>query len=160
MGLDKIGRSGLGRWVTPATWVADKKLNGNKPGLVDAGIWGVGVLGAGLASAVTGLVKARVDDDVQTRFREAISEEPPEYAQYFQPCHHEGYSAEQINAISFAAQGGVVWQHKNGIWVCAKDATGKPLADYQPKSYVKIYKPMLPLVRQSNGKFGFKVVRK
>ena len=159
MGLEKVGHGAAGAIVTPATWVVDHKVNGNTPGFIDAALWAVGVAGAGAASTSVGLWKAIVDDATHQQYVEALSGEPVEYARHFLVCEKTSFNPPSIAAQLFAGKGGTAWQHKNGVWICARDASGKPIGDYRPKNFVVLYQPAKPLTRGSNGRFKFIIDR-
>lgn len=160
VGLDKLGKSGYGNLVAPATWLVDNRVNGNTPGLNDIGIWLTGVFISGGASTITGFWKAKVDDSIAMQFKQAVAKEPTKVAQHMEPCYNTFYGPPQINAIKFASKGGTAWQHPNGLWICVKDADGRPVIDYEPKNYKTLIRPKFPLVKGTNGLYRYDTFRK
>lgn len=160
MGLEKPGKASLGNAVTPATWVADYAVNENKPSLIDGAIWAVGAAGAATVATSVGLWKAIVDDATHQQFVEALADEPPEYARHFILCGKTSRVAPPgIAAQTFASKGGAAWQHKNGVWICAQDAKGRPLQDYKPNNFRVLYHPSTPLKRNAHGQFAITLTR-
>ncbi|MEM6483574.1 MAG: hypothetical protein AAF662_01130 [Pseudomonadota bacterium] len=149
------GRAG-GLLVQPAVWV----ITGSGPDAADTFLYGAGVVGTIVGSAatatagfVTGMVKAVMDDRMQTLVDEAKQEEPARYRPGIAPIGDFSFWAnnntEQIGAIEEV--GGVVWRHRNGALLFARDAHGRLVCDYEPQSYVEKWFPRLPLQRGSNG---------
>jgi hypothetical protein len=160
VGLDKLGKSGLANFITPATWFVDNKVNGSKPGLNDIGIWLTGIIVSGGAATITSLWKSKVDDHIAFKFKEAVKNEPIIQAQHMEPCYDTFYGPPQINAMKFASIGGTAWQHPNGLWICVKDKDGIPVFDYEPKVYKIMLRPKFPLVKAANGKYKYDTLRK
>lgn len=152
IGLEQTGKRVAGALVTPATWAMNYAAEGNKPGIVDVGIWGAGFISAP-ASIATGLVKAVVDDDISQRLRRVREKEPSKYSRFINDCHSYASSSPQINAMTIASKGGTAWVSSVGLWVYITDARGKLVADYLPADYTTIYQPQKPYQGKSNGSF-------
>lgn len=157
IGLDKIGQKMAGKLLSPAVWALNYAANGKKPDKMDVGISGMGLLGgaAGPAAIGTGVVKALVDDDMDTRLKAARSDENPEFRQYIQPCFNYAMAPPRINAMTIASLGGTAWQHANGLWVYIQDANGHMVPNFKPNRSVQTYRPIWPLQSMGGGKFRY-----
>ncbi|MBS8225078.1 hypothetical protein [Vannielia litorea] len=141
--------------VQPAVWIA----TGTGPDAGDTVIYGAGVAGvvAGAIMAVpaivTGVVKAAVDDHTATLVEEVRQKEPAEFRASILGTDDYSYwaSNNHITAMTIAAAGGVAWKDKNGVYCFVRDAKGRLVCDYRPKSYEALYFPMLPLTKVGNG---------
>ncbi len=150
IGLEKVGQKTAGVLVTPAVWVLNYSADGSKPSGVDAGIYASGFLSAGASVAVS-LMKSVLDDDLQRKFEMATKSEPPKYAPFIKTCYHFASNPQLINAQRIASKGGTAWMHSNGLWLYITDSRGNMVADYKPKSAVKVYQPVYPFQRNNNG---------
>ncbi|MCO6382894.1 MAG: hypothetical protein JXQ91_13475 [Vannielia sp.] len=141
--------------VQPAVWI----ITGTGPDAGDAFIYGTGVAGvvAGAILAVpaiiTGTVKAAVDDHTASLVAEVRAKEPAEYRNSIYPVDDYSFFASggHIQAMTIAAAGGVAWQDENGVYCFIRDANGRLVCDYRPRSYKKLYFPELPLRQVGNG---------
>jgi len=149
--------SAAGLIVQPVVWVA----TGTAPDAGDGFLYGVGVVaalaGSALlagAGAVTGIIKAAVDDHTQSLVDEAKLDEPAYARDGIFPLGDYSFwaSDNEIQAMTIASYGGVVWKHKNGALCFIRDAKGHLVCDYEPKSWVKQYRPQLPLKAGSKGR--------
>ena len=161
IGLEKAGQKVAGVLVTPAVWVLNYSAQGSTPDKIDVGLYVTGFFGT-LASAgtiTTSLVKAVVDDDIDTKLREIQSGEEPKYRPFIKPCYRYGMSAPQINAMSIANKGGTAWKHPNGLWVYITDINGYLVNNFKPKKAVVVYRPNLPLKKNRTGGFSWGITR-
>ncbi len=158
IGLDAAGKGSFGALVTPATWALNYATEGATPSAVDVGIYGAGFINAPAAIA-TGTVKAVVDDDLNRKLEIARSKEPAKYRPFIRLCYNYASSSPQINAMTIASKGGTAWKAKSDVWVYLTDARGLLVADYNPVSFIQVYKPKLPLVKGRNGRFNWEVTR-
>lgn len=159
IGLEKVGQKAAGYMVTPAVWVLNYSTQGSTPDKTDMAIWATGFISAG-ASIAVGLVKAVVDDDMDTRVREIQSKENSTYSPYIKACFRYGSAAPQINAMKIASSGGTAWRAPNGLWVYLTDAEGKLVSDFTPNSYVELYRPQQPLTKARAGGLVWNTLRK
>lgn len=159
IGLEQTGRKVAGSLVTPATWALNYGGDGSKPGAVDVGIWLAGFVSAP-ASVVTGLIKAVVDDDVNRKLTLVQSKESSKSASFIKPCASFGAASPAINAMTIAYKGGTAWITSVGLWVYITDARNYLVADYEPKEYVTLYRPVKPYRAKSSGGFDWEVIRK
>ena len=150
-----VGRAG-GLVVQPAVWVA----TGTAPDAADAMLYGAGAAGTLASSAilsgaglVVGVFKAFMDDRIQTLVNEAKRDEPSVYRGGIAPLGDYSFwaSDNHIQAMTIAAAGGVAWKHRNGALMFIRDANGRLVCDYTPRSAVEIYRPELPLQSGGNG---------
>jgi hypothetical protein len=155
IGLTKAGYKVGGVLVTPAVWVLNYSTQGSTPDGIDIGLYAMGFAGAtaSVAAIGVGVVKAAVDDDIDTKLREVIAGEDPKYRQFIKPCYRYAGLAPQINATTIASKGGTAWKHPNGLWVYITDIRGHLVNDYKPKTSVMTYRPNLPLKQGRNGRF-------
>lgn len=161
IGLTKAGQKIAGVVVTPAVWLLNYAANGKKPDNIDIGLYATGFAGT-LASAGaigTGVVKAIVDDDIDWKLKQVRMNEDPKYRPFIRACYHYKMNPPQINAMTIASDGGTAWRHPNGLWACITDARGLLVYDFQPKTYIGIYRPVQPIVRK-NGKFKWESIKK
>ncbi len=159
IGLEQTGRRVAGVLVTPATWAANHAADGSSPGVVDVGIWLLGLI-SGPASIATGTIKAFVDDDINRRLAIVRSKEPSKYAKTIRACSDYGIASPAINAMTIANRGGTAWITNIGLWVYITDAKGQLVADYEPKEFVTMYRPKSPYRQNASGGFDWEVVRK
>ncbi len=157
MGLEKAGQKVAGVLVTPAVWMLNHSVDGSKPGAVDVGLYASGFFSGG-AATIVGLFKSHVDDDMNRKLALIRKNEDPKYAPFIQNCYDYGSSPAGINAQTIASKGGTAWKHSTGLWVYITDAQGRMIKDFKPKSYVVIYQPKQPLVKQ-NGKLVWGITR-
>lgn len=135
--------------VQPVVWA----VTGTGPDAGDAFIYGVGAAGAAagwilvVPATITGIVKAAVDDYVGGLVHEAKQDEPDAVRGGIYGTDDYGFwaSNNHITAMTIASYGGVAWQHPNGAYLFIKDASDTLICDYHPKSYKKLYRPVLPL---------------
>ena len=155
IGLTKAGHKVAGIAVTPAVWVLNYQTKGTTPDEIDAGLYVMGFFGtlASGAAITTGLVKAAVDDDIDTKLREVQAGEDATYRKFIKPCGRYASMAPQINATTIASKGGTAWKHPNGLWVYITDIRGFLVHDFKPNKSVVIYGPNQPLKKGSNGGF-------
>ncbi len=155
MGLDKVGRSTAGVFVTPAVWALDYSVNGNSPDSIDWSLYIAGLSNplVGFATSVTGIFKSIVDDDTNAKLREIQAGEQMPYAKFIKACYHYAPSPAQINAMTIANHGGTAWQHENGLWVYITDAKNRMVHDFLPRSAVVVYQPKIPFERDQHGNF-------
>ncbi len=146
--------SAAGLIVQPVVWVATDTA----PDAGDSFLYGVGVAATLAGSAllagagfVTGMIKAAVDDHTQSLVDEAKLDEPKEVRGGIFPLGDYDFwaSDNDIQAMTIASYGGVVWKHKNGALCFIRDAKGRLVCDYDPKSWVAQYRPLLPLKKGS-----------
>lgn len=148
-GLSRGGVGGL--FVQPVVWA----VTGNGPDAGDAFIYGVGCAGAmagwvlAVPASVTGIIKAAVDDYVGGLVAEAKRDEPEAVRGgiYGTDDYSFWSSNNHITAMTIASYGGVAWQHKNGAYLFIKDASDTLICDYHPRSYKRLYRPVMPLRR-------------
>ncbi len=154
IGLETTGKKIAGRLVTPAVWVLNYAANKKAPDTIDVGLYGMGLLSniAGVASIATGVVKAVVEDDMANKLRIIRAAEG---TSFIRPTYHFSSAPAAINAMTIASLGGTAWKHPNGLWVYITDAKGYMVANYKPKKYVKLYRPIWPLQPLGAGKFRF-----
>lgn len=155
IGLTQAGQKVAGVLVTPAVWVLNYSTQGSKPDEIDVGLYATGFFGsiASVAAIGTGIVKAVVDDDIDTRLREVQAGEEAKYSPFIKPCYRYAMTAPQINAIKIATKGGTAWKHPNGLWVYITDIRGYLVNDFKPRKAVVTYRPNIPLTRGRNGGF-------
>lgn len=152
----EAGRSGTARGlgiagalVTPAVWV----LSGEKPTSSEVAFWGLGTVmslagGAigGGAAAVTGLIKAGLEDSEDRAIAAAIANEPASFRPFIRSVrHYSGWSGRGIEAMTIASHGGVAWRIGRANWVYIRDALDRLICDYQPRHSYEVYGPVLPL---------------
>ena len=161
IGLTKAGHKVGGVLVTPAVWVLNYSTQGSTPDKVDVGLYATGFFGAtaSVAAIGVGIVKAAVDDDMDTRLREIQVGEDPKYRKFIKPCYRYGSMAPQINATNIAAKGGTAWKHPNGLWVYITDLRGHLVSDFKPNNFVIVYRPNIPLKQDRNHRFLWGVTR-
>jgi len=155
IGLNKIGQKVGGVLVTPAVWVLNYSTQGTTPDEIDAGLFVAGFFGtvASVGTITTGLVKAVVDDDIDTKLREVQASEYSQYRPFIKPCYRYGMMAPQINATTIASKGGTAWKHPNGLWVYITDIKGRLVDNYKPRKSVMLYQPLHPLKQGRRGFF-------
>ena len=157
MGLEKIGQKIAGVIVTPAIWAMNYVANGNRPDVVDIGLYAAGYFSAGASTGVS-LLKSHVDDDMNQKLLSIQRKENPKWAPFIKNCYHFNYTLPPINAMTIAGLGGTTWKDLNGLWVYITDARGRMVKDFKPKSFVIMYQPKHPLIKR-NGKFVVGVTR-
>jgi len=158
IGLEKVGQKVAGKLLTPAVWVLNYAANGKTPDKVDVGLFGVGLMGGAAGpAAITGVVKAVVDDDMDQRLKVARRSEKAEFQLHIQPCYHFGIAPPQVNAMKIASMGGTAWQHPNGLWVYITDANNYHIPNFNPNKALQIYQPTWPLQPMGPGKFRFTI---
>gem|GEM_PF-1681992 len=147
-GVGKAAGVGAGALVQPAVWV----LSGKAPQPGDIPLWGLGtVTGIALgtigsvATAVTGVIKAAVEDHEDGIIANAISREPAKYRPFITSVCNYGASGRGIVAMTIANHGGVTWRVGPATWVYITDAAKRLVCDYQPVFAMDIYAPVLPL---------------
>jgi hypothetical protein len=151
-GLSRGGAAGL--VVQPVVWA----VTGNGPDAADAFIYGVGAAGAmagwilAVPASVTGIIKAAVDDYVGGLVAEAKQDEPEAVRGGIYGTDDYGFwsANNHITAMTIASYGGVAWQHRNGAYLFIKDASDTLVCDYHPRSYQRIYRPVIPLRRNGD----------
>lgn len=155
IGLAKTGQKIGGVLVTPAVWVLNYSTQGTTPDEIDAGLYAAGFFGvvASVGAITTGVVKAVVDDDIDTKLREIQAGEEAKYRPFIKACNRYGMNAPQINATTIASKGGTAWKHPNGLWVYITDINGHLVNNFKPKNAVMVYRPHLPLKQSRNGRF-------
>lgn len=161
IGLNKAGQKIGGILVTPAVWVLNYSTQGTTPDEIDVGLYAAGFFGV-LASAgaiTTGVIKAVVDDDIDTKLREVQASEQSTYQPFIKPCYRYGMMAPQINATTIASKGGTAWKHPNGLWVYITDIKGRLVDDFKPNKSVIMYQPLHPLKSSRKGFFRWGMVR-
>jgi hypothetical protein len=140
--------------VQPVVWA----VTGNGPDAGDAFIYGVGAAGAAagwilvVPATITGIIKAAVDDYVGGLVAEAKADEPEAVRGGIFGTDDYGFwaSNNHITAMTIASYGGVAWQHRNGAYLFIKDASETLICDYHPRSYQRLYRPILPLRRNGD----------
>ncbi|MBP0464496.1 hypothetical protein J5Y09_11320 [Roseomonas sp. PWR1] len=151
-GLRVAGRAGAGTvagaLVQPAVWV----LSGRPPQPGDVALWGGGVVAGivagtfgAVASAVTGVIKAAVEDHEDGIIEAAKAREPARYRPFITSVRNYGASGRGIVAMTIANHGGVTWRVGPATWVYITDAMGRLVCDYRPVFAHEIYGPILPL---------------
>ncbi|WP_416883108.1 hypothetical protein [Marivita sp.] len=135
--------------VQPVVWA----VTGTGPDAGDAFIYGVGAAGAAagwilvVPATITGIIKAAVDDYVGGLVAEAKADEPEAIRGGIYGTDDYGFwsANNHITAMTIASYGGVAWQHRNGAYLFIKDASDTLICDYHPRSYQRLYRPILPL---------------
>jgi hypothetical protein len=155
IGLTKVGQKVAGVIVTPAVWVLNYSTQGSTPDEIDVGLYATGFFGsiASVAAIGTAVIKAAVDDDIDTKLREVQAGEDQRYRPFIKACYRYAMTAPQINAMTIASKGGTAWKHPNGLWVYITDIRGYLVNDFKPNKSVVTYRPKSPLVRGTNGRF-------
>lgn len=159
IGLEQTGKKVAGTLVTPAIWAINYSADRSKPGAVDIGLWLTGFVSAP-AGIVTGLLKAAVDDDINRKLALVQSKESFRSASFIKACSSYGMASPSINAMTIANKGGTAWITGVGLWVYITDARNNLVADYQPKEFVTLYRPVKPYREKSSGGFDWEVLRK
>jgi hypothetical protein len=96
-----------------------------------------------------------VDDNVVKRVAEVAADEPHYLSKTIFPTvdyHWTGFP--EACAQKIAQNGGVAWQHPNGLWVYSKlEKNGKTIltCDTKPRKAIKIIRPELPLQWNGSG---------
>ena len=140
--------------VQPVVWAA----TGSGPDAGDAFIYGVGAAGAfagwilAAPAAVTGVIKAAIDDHTASLVAEARLDEPEAVRNGINCVDEYSFAASggYIQAMTIASYGGVTWKHPNGVWLFIKDANDLPVCDYVPRRYSEICRPVIPLQRNGD----------
>lgn len=159
IGLEQVGKNVAGSLITPATWAVNRAADGSKPDAVDVGVW-LGGLVSAPAAIITGTMKALVDDDTARKLALVRSNEPLKYARTISPCSDFGFSSPSINAMTIASKGGTAWVSVVGLWVYIIDSRGNLVADYEPSTFVTMYRRCKPYRRRTNGGFDWEVIRR
>lgn len=141
--------------VQPVVWA----VTGNGPDAADSFIYGMGAIGVAagailaIPAAVTGVVKALVDDHTQELVARAKLDEPLAVRGGIFCVDEFSFAASggHIQSMTIASSGGVAWQHPNGVYLFLRDAAGLPVCDYRPRSFTRIYKPLIPLQPAGDG---------
>ncbi|WP_226782059.1 hypothetical protein [Oceaniglobus trochenteri] len=139
--------------VQPVVWA----ITGTGPDAADAFIYGTGAVGAvvgaivAVPAIITGAVKAAVDDHTASLVAEARRDEPAAVRAGVTSVADYSFAASggHIQAMTIASYGGVAWQHPNGVYLFLRDAAENPVCDYVPQRFTSIYRPLIPL--QGNG---------
>lgn len=144
--LGKLGGFAAGAVVQPLVWY----MQGNTGDAGDKVLYALGLIPPlTVAAGLVGIWKGRMDDDVLDKLAEVTADEPPELAKFIFPAATYGWTGQgPILAQKIAQDGGVAWQHPNGLWVFLKfERNGKIIhsCDYVPKNAAKIWGPELPL---------------
>lgn len=147
-GVGKAAGAGAGALVQPAVWV----LSGKAPQPGDIALWGLGTavglaLGTigSVATGVTGVIKAAVEDHEDGLIAKAVAKEPAKYRPFITSVRNYGSSGRGIVAMTIANHGGVTWRVAPATWVYITDAAKRLVCDYQPVFAMEIYGPELPL---------------
>lgn len=143
-----------GLLVQPAVWIATD----TRPNAADALIYGAGAIGTfagamvAVPALVTGVIKAGVDDHIQSLVDQAKSDEPATYRDAIYSVDKFDFfnQASSIQAMKIASYGGVVWQHPNGVYVFIMDKNRRLVCDYEPAKWKRLYAPELPLRRNGD----------
>jgi hypothetical protein len=153
---EKLGEEGIShlkgiKWygaaalIQPIIWA----VQGNTGDAGDKLLWLLGAIPPlGLAAGITGVWKGLMDDDVLDKHAEVVADEGNHLAKYIFPTATYSRLASGILPQRIAQDGGVSWQHPNGLWVFIKaeqEGKMKLMCDYKPKNAVKIVGPELPL---------------
>ena len=144
-----VRRGIAGLVVQPVVWA----VSGNGPDAGDAFIYGMGAIGVAagailaIPAAVTGMVKAVVDDHIQGLVDAAKLDEPQAVRGGIFCVDEYSFAASggHIQAMTIAGKGGVAWEHPNGVYLFMRDAAELPVCDYRPRSFKTLYKPLIPL---------------
>ncbi|MDD9943687.1 MAG: hypothetical protein OXU20_21780, partial [Myxococcales bacterium] len=158
IGLEQSELGPWGRLISPATWAYNWATEGTFPSSVDVGYWGVGMAG-GLFGPVTlaaSYVKAFVDDDLARKVAEVRrTEAHSPYARGIMAI--TGWGPPSASAMDFAYAGGTAWQHPDGAWVTVVDDRKRMIANYHPRAFVSIRRPVWPLqpIPGRKGKYVF-----
>lgn len=150
--LGKLGGFAASAIVQPLVWAAQ----GNTGDAGDKMLYALGLIPPlTVAAGLVGIWKGRMDDQVLDKLAQVVADEPSEYAKAIYPAATYGWTGQgSILAQKIAKDGGVAWQHPNGLWVFLKlEKDGKTIlpCDYRPRNAVKILGPELPLNWTGNG---------
>lgn len=158
-GLERVGKGPLGVVINPATWAYNFATKGATPNSVDYAFWAISLGGSILAPAalVAQYFKGMIDDDVQRKLVEVRSTEPKRCALGIAAIG--GWGTPASLAGEFARAGGVAWMHPNGLWVSIVDGRKRLIANYRPRRYAAIRRPVWPLKMAPN-RSGFMVTDK
>lgn len=137
---------GAGALIQPAVWA----IQGNTGDAADKLLWLLGAIPPlGLAAGIVSVWKGLMDDDVIQKHAEVVASEGSYLRDFIFPTATYKWGASGILPQRIAQDGGVAWQHPNGLWVFIKaEQQGKMklICDYKPKNAVKILGPELPLL--------------
>lgn len=141
--LTKFAASSI---VQPLVWA----IQGNTGDAGDKFLYAAGLVPLlTVPAGIVGIWKGRMDDDVLDKLAQVTKDEPPELAKFIFPAATYSWTAQgPILAQKIAADGGVAWQHPNGLWVFIKfEREGKMIlpVDYRPKKAKDVAGPQLPL---------------
>lgn len=148
-------RGGIaGLVVQPVVWA----VTGNGPDAADAFIYGCGAVGVAagailaVPATITGIIKAAVDDYTAGLVADARLDEPQAVRGGINGADDYGFwsANNHIEAMTIASYGGVAWQHPNGAYLFIRDAAGNPICDYRPRTYQRVYRPIIPLQRNGD----------
>jgi hypothetical protein len=148
LGLKRFGTKGSvgGALVQPLVWLHQ----GNAGDLGDKMLYGLGLFP--LLTVPAGIVsiwKGILDDRVLDQLEEVCRDEPSHLRKAIFPSATYTFDGKPYTgALKVAADGGVAWQHPNGLWVflkLEKDGKDVLVCDYRPKNAVRIIGPELPL---------------
>lgn len=144
--LGKLGKFAAGAIVQPLVWF----VQGNTGDAGDKVLYALGLVPIlTVPAGLVGIWKGRMDDDVLDKLAQVIKDEPPELAKFIFPAATYAWTAQgPILAQKIAADGGVAWQHPNGLWVFIKfERHGKMIlpCDYRPNVAKTVLGPILPL---------------
>ncbi len=150
--LGKLGGFAAGAVVQPLVWA----FQGNTGDAGDKLLYGLGLFPPlTVAAGIAGIWKGRMDDDVLDKLAEVTASEPSHLSKAIYPAATYGWTAQgPILAQKIASNGGVAWQHPNGLWVFIKlEQGGKEIlmCDYEPRNAAKILGPELPLRWMGSG---------
>ena len=150
--LGRLGKFAAGAVVQPLVWA----IQGNTGDAGDKVLYALGLIPLlTVPAGLVGIWKGRMDDDVIDKLAEVTADEPPELAKFIFPTATYGWTGQgPILAQKIAQDGGVAWQHPNGLWVFIKlERDGKIIhcCDYVPKNAEKILGPELPLRWMGSG---------
>jgi len=140
--------------VQPVTWA----VTGQQPDAGDSFIYGMGAIGAfagaliAIPAAITGVIKAAVDDHTAALVEEAKADEPEAVRGGIKSVSEFSFwaSGGDIESYQIASYGGVSWRHPNGVNLYLEDAAGALVCDYVPRRYAMLYRPNLPLRRNGD----------
>lgn len=154
--LGKLGKFAAGAIVQPLVWA----VQGNTGDAGDKFLYAMGLVPLlTVPAGLVGIWKGLMDDDVLDKLAQITKGEPPELAKFIFPAATYSWKAYgPLLAKKIAADGGVAWQHPNGLWVFLKfERHGKTIlsCDYRPKIAKTIVGPELPL-RITGTKFNWR----
>jgi hypothetical protein len=142
--------------VQPAVWI----FSGTETDAADWAIWAGGVV-SGAASAVTGVVKAWVDGEVELAAKQVAMNEPADKREGIRSATEYGFfeKGPAISSTKIANAGGTTWTIDGQFWVYIVDGKGRLVPDYSPAKATMIRQPEHPLKRRGSD-FAWHTIRR